>query len=346
MEYLLIVGLVLAALFAWGIGANDMANIIATPIGGGAIKRKHAVQLYVTFLVLGALLQGHMVMKTLGKGVVRQLDLIGAVSSSLAAITWVYLASLLGLPVSTSLSATSGVIGVGLAYVVKTGEWGLLNLSVINKIIVSWVASPILSMITAMWLYLLLVRFLSTPRGERVVRALTAIAVAWDGYSFGTNDVANATGVYIAVVGGTALAQRVLGVNINETLLLALYGAVFIALGGVIMGWRVVDTVGYKITRLDPIGGLTEALSSALVVWLFTTIPYMVFGYGIPISTTYASVAAVFGIGIAKFRSLRKGVNVKVALLIVLSWILTLPVAAALGLLYYFTLSYLVRGAL
>ncbi len=339
MEYLLILGLALAALYAWGIGANDMANIIATPIGGGAIRRKHAILLYVTFLVLGALIQGHMVMKTLGKGVVRELDLVGAVAASLAAITWVYVASLLGLPISTSLSATSGVIGVGLAYVVKSGDWSHLNLGVISKIIVSWVASPVLSMFTAMLVYVFLNRLFSTRR-QRVVEVLTALAVAWDGYSFGANDVANATGVYVAVVGGTALAHYTLGLGISESLFLALYGAIFIALGGVVMGWRVVDTVGYKITRLDPVGGLTEALSSALVAWLFTTIPYMVFGYGIPISTTYASVAAVFGIGVVKSRSLRRGLNIKLTILIVLSWILTLPVAAILGTLYYFTLYY------
>lgn len=137
MEYLLILGLALAALYAWGIGSNDMANIIATPIGGGAIRRKHAVVIYIVSLILGALLQGYMVMKTLGKGVVKQLDLPGAVASSLAAITWVYLASLLGLPVSTFLSATSCVIGVGLAYVIRSGDMSYLNLGVINSVITS-----------------------------------------------------------------------------------------------------------------------------------------------------------------------------------------------------------------
>jgi phosphate/sulfate permease len=102
--------------------------------------------------------QGHMVMKTLGRDITR-LDLPGAVASSLAAITWVHLAAYLGLPASTSLSITSGVIDVGLAYVVKTGDRSLSNLNVINRIILSWIASPILSMITAMWTYTLLKGF-------------------------------------------------------------------------------------------------------------------------------------------------------------------------------------------
>jgi PiT family inorganic phosphate transporter len=342
VEYLLILGLALAALYAWGIGSNDMANIIATPIGGGAIKKKYAILIYIIFLVLGALLQGYMVIKTLGKGVVRQLDLTGAVAASLAAITWVYLASLLGLPISTTLSATSGVIGVGLAYVFKNNDWSYLNLGVINNIIISWISSPILSMITAMWMYILLKKFFST-RSRRIIEVLTALAVAWDAYSFGANDVANATGVYMAVIGGTTLARSILGLGVSESLFLALYGAIFMALGGVVMGWRVIDTVGYKITKLDPVGGLTEALSSALIAWLFTTIPYMLIGYGMPISTTYASVGAVFGIGIVRSRSLRRGLNVKVTLLIILSWILTLPIAAILGTIYYFTLCYIMR---
>jgi PiT family inorganic phosphate transporter len=340
VEYLLILGLALAALYAWGIGANDMANIIAAPIGGGAISRRRAAVIYVVSLILGAALQGHMVMKTLGKGITR-LDLPGAVASSLAAITWVHLAAYLGLPVSTSLSITSGVIGVGLAYVVKTGDWSLLNLNVINRIILSWISSPILSMITAMWTYTLLKRLFSANRGK-LIEALTALAIAWDGYSFGANDVANATGVYMAVVGTSGILYSLLGSRISESLFLAIYGAVFIALGGVLTGWRVVNTVGYRITRLDPVGGLTEAVSSALVVWLFTTIPYMLIGYGMSISTTYASVAAVFGIGIVKARSIRRGLNVKLALLIMLSWILTLPIAAGLGILYYYVITNLV----
>jgi PiT family inorganic phosphate transporter len=147
----------------------------------------------------------------------------------------------------------------------------------------------------------------------------------------------------MAVIGGTTLTHSILGLGVSESLFLALYGAIFMALGGVVMGWRVIDTIGYKITKLDPVGGLTEALSSALIAWLFTTIPYMLIGYGMPISTTYASVGAVFGIGIVRSRSLRRGLNVKVTLLIILSWILTLPIAAILGTIYYFTLCYIMR---
>jgi PiT family inorganic phosphate transporter len=197
-------------------------------------------------------------------------------------------------------------------------------------------------MITAMWVYALL-RRLFTKNNQRLIEILTALCVAWDGYSFGANDVANATGVYLAVIGGTTLTLHALGLGISDVHFLALYGAVLIVLGGVVMGWRVVNTVGYRITRLDPPGGLTEAMCTALAQWLFTTIPYILFGYGMPISTTYASVAATFGVGIVRARSLRRGLNTRTVLLVVLSWILTLPIAAGLGILYYSLLSYIVR---
>ena len=72
----------------------------------------------------------------------------------------------------------------------------------------------------------------------------------------GANDVANATGVYLAVIGGTTLTLHALGLGISDVHFPALYGVVFIVLGGLVMGWRVVSIVGYRITRLDPLGGL------------------------------------------------------------------------------------------
>ncbi|MEM0246486.1 MAG: inorganic phosphate transporter [Desulfurococcaceae archaeon] len=341
MNALLLTGLALAALYAIAIGANDMANIIGVLVGGKVTSYKIAVAVFTSSVIAGALLQGHMVIKTLGRGIVKTLDIHGAVAASLAAILWIIIASRLGLPVSTSQSAVSSVIGVGLAYILKKWEWSLVDFSVINKILISWLASPALAMLLAAIIYTSLNRLLEkkAPK-EGLIKALAVTLAGWDGYSFGANDVANATGVYLAVMEVAGYSR-----GIGASVLLALLGAVFIALGGVIMGRRVTETVGFKITRLDPVGSISSSLVSASSTWLFTTIPYMVMGYGIPVSTTYITVGTVMGIGVAKYRSIKRGLNVKLVLTILSAWVLTLPIAALLGMCFYYALVILFGGA-
>jgi len=332
VEILLLgLGLALAAVYAMGIGANDTANSIAGPVGGGVLKYRSALLVFSISVLLGAILQGHMVMKTLGKGVVSNLNIYGAVSASLAALIWVYIASYLGLPVSTSQSATGGVIGVGLAMIIL-GQNTKLNLDVVSKIIISWTISPLLAIALTAILYIVLERVFSRVKiGERGIRGLAILASAWDGYAFGANDVANATGVYYAIVGSTTFFS-----SLDSRFLLTLYGALFIILGGVLLGRRVVETMAYKITKLDPIGSLSSSIISASSTWIFTTIPYMLFGYGMPISTTYISVGTIIGAGIGRHRSIRQALNLKLVLGIILSWFLTLPTSATLSMGFYY----------
>ncbi|MEM1701980.1 MAG: inorganic phosphate transporter [Desulfurococcaceae archaeon] len=172
---------------------------------------------------------------------------------------------------------------------------------------------------------------------EKLVTYLATLFVFFSGYSFGANDVANATGVYVAIIGS----------NIGEsysTIALALYAAIFIAMGGLVMGKYVVETIGYRITRLDSIGALSSSLISAFSTWLFTTIPYALFGFGIPVSTTYITVASVIGVGVAKYGGRKGGLNLKLVALIISSWIFTLPVTALIGMGFYHLLSTMVKA--
>jgi len=136
--------------------------------------------------------------------------------------------------------------------------------------------------------------------GERILIVLHIASVAFAAYAFGANDVANATGVYLTIT------ERQLGLPTHETMLmLSLLGGLFIAVGGFTLGRRVVQTTAFRLTRLDHPSGLAAGFSLALTVWLFTTIPYMLLGFGMPISTTHASVSAIMGAGMARARSLR-----------------------------------------
>jgi len=331
-----------ASLFmAWNIGANDASNPTDTVVGAGALSINKAIILFSIFAGIGAVMQGWMVMKTLGKGVVPSLGVAGALSAVLAGGLWVLIATLKGLPVSTSQSITGGVIGTGLSYVAL----GLISIgdirwSIVLTIILSWLISPAASIALSILLYLLFERiFLKRIYTERVAKILRMILIAslvFSAYSFGANDVGNATGVYVAIT------SRYLGLpDVSTRMFLALLGSIGIALGAFTLGRRVIATVAYKITHLDLLTGMAAEYANALTVWLFTTVPYMLIGYGMPVSTTHASVSAIIGVGIARSRSFR-GVRWKTVLLIIMSWLLTLPITIALG----FTIHYIMYNLL
>jgi len=115
-------------------------------------------------------------------------------------------------------------------------------------------------------------------------------------YFLCTNDVANATGVYFFVT------SEYLGLpDAHSMLILASMGAVGIIVGGWTIGRKVIDRVAYEITKLDCGTGIVAEASNSLTVWLFTTIPSLLIGYGMPISTTHASVSSIIGVDIAKY---------------------------------------------
>jgi len=333
-QVLYVVGLAAAAFMAFNIGANDAANPIDQVVGSGALKLKQALVLFSIFAIIGALLQGSYVIKTLGKGIVPEIDLAGALLAVLAAGTWILTATLLRLPISTSQSITGAVLGTGVAYAV-IGKIGLheINWDVMVRIMLSWVTSPLIAMSLAASLYFPFTRFQKflarKGKSEKLLIALHVASVAFAAYAFGANDVANATGVYLTIT------EKQLGLPTHETmLLLSFLGGVFIAIGGFTLGRRVVQTTAFRLTRLDLPSGLAAGSSLALTVWLFTTIPYMLWGFGMPISTTHASVSAIIGAGIARAKSLR-GVNLKITGYIVASWLLTVPMTIGISSCFY-----------
>ena len=333
-------GLVLAFYIAWNLGANDAANPTDTAVGAGAVSLRNAILLFSVFAFLGAVLQGYMVIKTIGKGVVKNVSPLGALVASLSAGLWITLATHKGMPVSTTHSTVGAVLGIGLASELL-GHEAKIDLSVVYKVVLSWITSPMLAIMLAVAFYVLLARLASwmkqTGRNvDRFFKYFLLFNLAFSAYAFGTNDVGNATGVYVSAVSSiTGMPDR------TTMFYLALLGAAGIMLGAFTWGKKVISTVGFKITRLDYVSGAAAELSNALVVWLFSTIPKMLFGYGMPISTTHASVSSIIGVGLAKSRSL-KGVDWKTVGLIAASWILTLPVAMGISATLYILLVHIV----
>ncbi len=318
-QLLVIAGLLVAFYMAWNLGANDAANPTDTAVGSGALTLRQAIILFVIFAVIGAMLEGYRVIKTIGKGVVKDIDPLMAFSASVAAGLWVTLATRKGLPVSTTHSAVGAVLGVGLASEALGGN-ARVDWSVVAKVVASWITSPLGAIALAFVLYYLF-RFaaarLSATAAEKFFKGFLVFNLAFSAYAFGANDVGNATGVYVGVVG------PVLGVPGEDTMrLLALLGGLGIAVGAFTWGYRVIMTVGFKITRLDYVSGAAAELANASVVYLFTRL-------GMPVSTTHASVSSVIGVGLAK-QGIR-GIDRGTVLLIIAGWLATLPVAAGVA---------------
>ncbi len=319
------VGLALSFYIAWCLGANDAANPTNYAVGSGVLTLKKALLLFALFASLGAMLQGYMVMKTIGKGVVADIDVVGTLTVMLAAGLWITLCTYKGMPISTSQSIVGAVIGYGLAI----RGWVGVNWSVMWKVVLSWVASPLLAIVMTMLIYrfaaLMLYRRYAGGNG-RLVSFLLIASLCFSAYSFGANDVGNATGVFVTVMTKLGLSPES-----HVMLMLAALGSAGIMLGGFTWGYRVIRTVAFRVTRMDPYTGMAAGLGNALNVYLFTTIPYLLIGYGMPISTTHSSVGSVIGAGLVK----GKGIDRFTVLLISASWLLTVPVAAALSYFLY-----------
>ena len=316
---LLIVGLILAFIMAMNLGGNDAANPTSVVVGAGVMSIKKALVYFSIFTLAGALLQGFMVMKTIGKDIVPMIDIAGAFSIILAANIWIFFATIKGMAISTTHSIICAVIGYGL---MKFGISGF-NINVLGIIAISWITSPLCSLIVAFVFYRIIFNYAQkhqnrTERTNRLFKILIIVSLCFSAYSFGANDVANATGVYLTIT--TNVGQ------ITDTIsmvLLTLFGVLGIIVGGMIFSPKVINTLAFRVTRLDLPTGLAAGISNAIVVYLFTTIPYMLWGFGLPISTSYAAVGSILGASLARSRkSISKGISFS----LFSYWIITVPI--------------------
>jgi len=334
---ILVTGFILSFLMAITLGGNDAAEPTDAAVGAGVISIKKAVIFFAVFAAIGAMTQGFMVMKTIGKGIVPEISIAGAFASVAAAVIWVnFIASKMGLDVSVTHSIIGAVLGYGL---VSQGM-EMINQKVLYMVILSWVSSPFAALFLAYILYKLIVFLIKTlkidvynERFEKFLSYSLIFALAFSAYAFGTNDIANATGVYVTIA--QKLGQMP---DYNAMLVLAAFGSIGIAIGGYFIGPKVISTMAFKITRLDLLTGLAAELSNALVVYLFTTLPYIFIGFGLPISTSLATAGSLIGVGIAAGG--KENVDKDTALRLASFWVLTVPVTMILSAGIYLVLYY------
>jgi PiT family inorganic phosphate transporter len=345
---ILVVALLLAAAFyvGWNIGANDAANCIGTTVGAQIIPYRKAALLMALFVILGGILQGHRVMKTVGKGIViadpenyvernqtlpppsfserfpeGRLPDLAILVALLSAGFFVTLATFTSTPVSTSQAIVGGVAGTGIGMVGLDASY--FQLDVLLRIFGAWVVSPALTLILAFLLYMLLERLFrktSAIAWSNVMAISVILSAAYVSYSLGANDVGNAIG-------------PLLGKFPEKGPWLAALGGVAMAAGALSFGQRVTNTVGKSITPLTYSGALAAQFSAAFGVHLFSMM-------GIPVSTSQAIVGGVIGVGLTKGA---RAVSRRKIASIFLGWVITPAFAAIFAALLYRLLDSLVH---
>ncbi|AKB25207.1 putative low-affinity inorganic phosphate transporter [Methanosarcina sp. MTP4] len=332
---LLVIALILAGLYmAWNIGANDLANAMGTSVGTGALSIRQVIIIAAIFEFLGAVFFGKRVTSTIAKGIV-PIDMIsevhpnivvlGMLAAILAAGFWITLATFYNLPVSTSHSIVGSVLGFGLIAAFNgTIAFSDIHWLVLVKIVASWFISPILGAILAYLTFslvrsLFLHRAADLPLVEKKFISLQVVTACYIAFAHGSNDVANAVGPLTA-------GLKVLGMAGNEVpIWVLILGGIGMVVGLATWGYKVIETIGSKITELTPTRGFSAQFATATVVLLHSY-------SSLPISTTHTLVGSVIGVGLAGGIA---AVDLGVIWKIISSWIATVPIAALTSALIY-----------
>ncbi|HEV7534778.1 MAG TPA: anion permease [Acidimicrobiia bacterium] len=316
----------IALAFDFTNGFHDAANSIATVVATRVLTPRLAVLWAATFNFIAFLIFKTAVASTIAKGVVTQEVLsIGVVFAALiGAITWNLVTYYMGLPSSSSHALVGGIVG---AAVVKSGFNAVIS-DGLSKIAVFIVLAPLIGLAVAFICMVVVLRFAAhsqnVERLNRRFRRLQLISAGAYSLGHGGNDAQKTMGVILALLIATHKVAPTSDVPI--WVVLAAHSA--IALGTLSGGWRVVHTLGSRITKLQPAGGV--AAESAAAATLF-----FVSAHGIPVSTTHTITGAIIGVGsIQRLSAVRWGVAGRV----VWAWVLTIPGAAIVSALAYMVL--------
>jgi len=316
----------IALVFDFINGFHDAANSIATVVSTRVLSPKYAVWWAAFFNFVAVFFIGTQVAKTIGTGIIdpKIVDNLLIVSALSGAIIWNLITWWLGLPSSSSHALIGGLIGSGF---VKGG----LEVMVWKGIIKTSsfiVLSPTIGMILGLILMsgaLNLTRFMSVTSAGKIFRRLQLFSAAIFSLSHGMNDAQKTIGIIAMVL----FTSGYLGSTFHIPLWVIVICYVTIALGTMSGGWRIVKTMGTKITKLQPIGGFSAETAAAISI-IGASVA------GIPVSTTHTITGAIVGVGSTKrFTAVRWGI----AGTIIWAWILTIPITALIAAGIYLILS-------
>ncbi|MEK0081687.1 inorganic phosphate transporter [Benzoatithermus flavus] len=319
----LLVGLIVIALaFDFLNGFHDAANSIATIVSTRVLPPQAAVAWAAFFNFVAFLVFGLHVANTLGTGIVAAevADAHVVFGALMGAIVWNVLTWWWGFPSSSSHALIGGLVGAGIA---KAGT-GAVVWSGIAKIGGAIVLSPLLGFFLALFLVLVVswLCFRATPFAvDRHFRRLQFVSASLYSLGHGGNDAQKTMGI-IAVL---LYSQGLLGGEFKVPLWVVLLCQAAMALGTLMGGWRIVKTMGSRITHLKPMQGFCAETGGAMTLFLATHL-------GVPVSTTHTITGAIVGVGSARRLS---AVRWSIAGDIVVAWIVTLPATAVTGAMFY-----------
>jgi PiT family inorganic phosphate transporter len=313
-----ILALGLGYVYAFVSGFTDAANSIATSVGSRALSPLIAV-LMAAFLALVGGLTGTAVAETIGRGIVdpQAITLATVAAGLLGAMSWSLFTYFFGIPVSETHGLIGGLTGAALA----TAGFDVVVLSGLQKVLIAIVASPLLGflggylfILTIYWVFHRAARNIMVPIFTNLQR-LSAVFMA---FSHGRNDAQKPMGVI-------ALALALYsGQDLTVHLWIIVSSAALLGVGIAYGGWRIIRTLGMKITNLDTTHGFAAETSGALVLQGASIL-------GIPVSTTHTITSSIVGAGaVRRISAVAWGVTRDIGM----SWLLTLPVTIALGAVY------------
>ena len=320
LEIIIILFVIISIIISFGIGAND--ETMATLYGSKTIKMKELLILATILSILGAVLLGSAVSKTVGKDLFSfEIEYSMVLTVLISTAIWLILSSAFGLPISTTHATIGAIIGVG---ILLGGTIGV-NWPKILEMGMWWLLSPIIGYFVTYYAYKLihktitpkLTGFKSYERSEKLFSYMLLAVICWTAFSRAGNDCSNAVGIVIGV-----------GIAVELNILLLMTG-LSLASGLVILGRGVIKSVG-TITELHPSTAFAAQIPIAVILFFGTIL-------GIPLSGSHMLVASLVGLAKARRAPMRKGMWKIVSV-----WLLTFPIAAILSIILYFPINYFI----
>ena len=317
MYELAIAAIIIALIFDFVNGFNDSANSVATVIGTRVLRPLHAVAISAIANFAGPFIFGVAVATTIAKGIVSpdQITVYMIIGGLAGAIAWSSLCTYFGLPISNSHSLIGGIMGaaiIGLGF--ETLVYGGLT-----KVFAGIIIAPIGGIAFGMALAGIIIAVFAKRRPAVVNRTfgrLSIISSAWLALTHGANDGQKTMGIIVLILFSAGIISE-----IHMPLWVIVAAASAMGLGTFFGGYKVIKTLGLKITRLKPYQGFAAQTGGGMMLAIFAVL-------GIPASTTHAITGSVMGAGAARRK---RAVRWKVSRQIIFSWVITIPGAAGLA---------------
>ncbi len=324
--FLVVFTVIIALIFDFGNGMNDAANAIATVVATKVLSLRSAILLAAFGNFAGVFIFGVAVATTVAKGLVDPaiVDVYVILGGLIGSILWVYFSTFKGIPISASHALIGGFVGAAL---VKAGT-SSLKIPGVMKVLVFIVVAPILGMMGGFLFFILIMwifRKVNPNKINKYFKKLQLISASSYAITHGANDAQK----IIALIAFLLFRSGFSGDEFFIPKWVIYTSYTVIALGTYVGGWRVIKTMGIKLTKLRPVHGFCAESSGAIVLAFATAT-------GIPVSTTHVIAGSIVGVGSTRRLS---AVRWNLARKIVYAWFLTIPAAAIVSGISYYLIS-------